>query len=113
MVEVTALSEARNYKLGENWYRAHFPTKRAMQELSITTQLPPLTGEATPSMNINTHAGHAHALVPQAKLIIILRNPVDRTYSHYQHQKRKIRETLSFGMLYGKLSRRGLQRICG
>ncbi len=95
--EVTFFNEARNYKLGENWYRAHFPTKRAMQELSNTLGYRALTGEATPSMNINTHAGHAHALVPQAKLIIILRNPVDRTYSHYQHQKRKIpRETLSF-----------------
>ena len=30
------------------------------------------------------------------KLIVMLRNPVDRAFSHYYHQVRKGRETLSF-----------------
>lgn len=95
--EVAFFNEPRNYHMGANWYRAHFPSKKAMRELSHVLGYRALTGEATPSMNINTHAVHAHALVPLAKLIVILRNPVDRTYSHYQHQKRKIpREALSF-----------------
>ncbi len=95
--EVAFFNSPNNYRLGENWYRAHFPAKIAMQKLSNTLGYRALTAEATPSMNINTHAAHAHALVPQARLIIILRNPVDRTYSHYQHQRRKIpREKLPF-----------------
>lgn len=95
--EVTFFNEPRNYHMGENWYRAHFPGKKVMRELSNTLGYRAITGEATPSMNINSHAVHAHVLLPQARLIVILRNPVDRTYSHYQHQKRKIpRETLSF-----------------
>jgi len=39
-------------------------------------------------------------VVPDAKLIILLRNPVDRAYSHYQHQVKhasgQARETLAF-----------------
>lgn len=39
-------------------------------------------------------------VVPDAKLIVMLRNPVDRAYSHYQHQVKRVtgeaRETLAF-----------------
>ena len=39
-------------------------------------------------------------VVPDAKLVILLRNPVDRSYSHYQHQVKHVtgvaRETLTF-----------------
>src|SRR5215208_4490857 len=35
-------------------------------------------------------------VVPQARLIVLLRNPVDRAYSQYHHQTRKGRETLGF-----------------
>lgn len=37
-----------------------------------------------------------HRSYPRAKLIVILRNPVDRAYSHYLHRKRHNRETHSF-----------------
>jgi len=39
-------------------------------------------------------------VVPEAKLIVLLRNPVDRAYSHYQHQVKRVpgkaRERLPF-----------------
>ena len=35
-------------------------------------------------------------ILPGVKLIVILRNPVDRAYSHYHHELRKNRESLSF-----------------
>jgi hypothetical protein len=42
----------------------------------------------------------ASAVVPDAKLVVLLRNPVDRAYSHYQHQVKRVggdaRETLPF-----------------
>ena len=34
--------------------------------------------------------------LPKVKLILLLRNPVDRAYSHFQMEKRKFRENLSF-----------------
>lgn len=35
-------------------------------------------------------------MLPQVKLIALLRNPVDRAYSHYQHTSRRRIESLSF-----------------
>jgi hypothetical protein len=38
----------------------------------------------------------AARLLPEVKLIAVLRNPVDRALSHYQHEVRYGRESLSF-----------------
>jgi hypothetical protein len=35
-------------------------------------------------------------ILPKVKLIVLLRDPVERAYSHYQMEKRKGRELLSF-----------------
>jgi hypothetical protein len=60
-----------------------------------------ITGEASPYYLFHPHAPRrAWAVVPDAKLIVLLRNPIDRAYSHYQHQVRRVkgeaRETLTF-----------------
>jgi hypothetical protein len=95
--EVSYFHEPQNFSLGPNWYRAHFPRLMDIQHKREQLGYRVLTCDATPSMNINSHAINASALVPDARLIMILRNPVDRTYSHYQHQKHKLpRESLSF-----------------
>ena len=80
-----------NYFKGSAWYRAHFPLKKKFTNGSK------LTGEATPYyiFHPTSHERIASA-VPQAKIIIILRNPIDRAYSHYQHMLRVGREPLSF-----------------
>ncbi len=41
-------------------------------------------------------ADHIQAAIPDCKIIIILRNPVDRTYSHYQDHVRAMVEPLTF-----------------
>src|SRR5581483_1266720 len=81
-----------NYARGAGWYRAHFPTvwERARGKFR-------LTGEATPFYLFHPHApGRAAQLVPHAKLIVLLRNPVERAYSQYHHQVRFGLEELSF-----------------
>ena len=58
---------------------------------------PLLTGEATPDYLWHPHcAQRVFATVPQARLIVILRNPIDRAYSFYNHNLRAGLETLSF-----------------
>ena len=80
------------YRRGLGWYRAFFPRKRAGGAAGDF-----LTGEASPSYLFHPHtAGRARQAVPQAKLIAILRNPVDRAYSHYHHEVRLGYEALSF-----------------
>ena len=78
----------RHYTHGENWYRARFPLAGS---LLSSHQL----GEATPYYLCHPHAPTRIAsLLPQAKLIAILRNPVDRAISHYFHEQKKGREEL-------------------
>jgi hypothetical protein len=77
---------------GERWYRAFFPlapgTGNGRQVL---------TGEATPYYLFHPHVpARAHALLPDAKLVVLLRNPVDRAYSQYEHSRRAGLETRGF-----------------
>ncbi len=79
-----------HYTKGLGWYRAHFP-------LWLKMKAPAVTGEATPYYLFHPLAAERMAKVlPKAKLIIMLRNPVDRAYSHYSHIRRVGREPLSF-----------------
>lgn len=79
------------------WYQGHFPTrieKYYAQRLSGQTFL---TGEATPCYLFHPHAPSRVATVlPDVKLIVLLRNPVDRAYSQYYHAVDHGFETLSF-----------------
>lgn len=75
-----------NWYLGvksERWYRAHFPL-RLERTVAALRGRRLLTGEATPLYS--THPPSAPALkkvMPSAKLILVLRDPVRRAYSHY------------------------------
>jgi hypothetical protein len=56
-----------------------------------------LTGESSPYYIYHPHAAKRVAkVVPWAKLIALLRNPVDRAYSDYNHKFREAREHFSF-----------------
>ena len=80
-----------HFEKGVEWYRSQLPLPRRNEEHK------PITGEATPDYLFYPDAARRAAqVVPQARLIVLLRNPVDRAYSHYHHQVRKGRETLGF-----------------
>jgi hypothetical protein len=77
------------YHKGENWYRAIFPRS---QDLAPGT----LTGDATPLYMVHPLVpARVKELVPNAKFIVLLRDPVNRSISHYYHQVRRGRENLS------------------
>ena len=62
------------WRNGEDWYRQHFIHPELIQ------------GEKTPDYLANHQAQLRMAgLVPHAKLIVSLRNPVDRAYSAWNH----------------------------
>ena len=86
------------YHRGPMWYRAHFPYRPSRWPVMTRGRSQRLlSGESTPNYLFHPHApGRMAAVIPQAKLLVLLRNPVDRAYSHYQHQVRAGRETLSF-----------------
>ena len=85
------------YGLGLNEYRSHFPLSRQIMLRSKTLGKPVLTGESSPYYLFHPHCPRRiHDTIPEAKLIVVLRDPVDRAYSHYTHNRRKGRETRTF-----------------
>jgi hypothetical protein len=78
------------YEEGVEWYRQCFPAPRRKE--GRTT----ITGEATPYMANRHSAQRAAEVAPRARLIALLRNPVDRAYSDYQQMARTGRETRTF-----------------
>jgi len=79
----------RHYERGEAWYRGNFPNRvRARGKL---------VGEASPSYIFHRLGpGRVKALVPEARLVALVRNPVERALSHYHHEVALGREPLSF-----------------
>jgi Sulfotransferase domain len=79
-----------NFRKGVPWYRAHFFSPAWNRKRAA------ITGEASGGMFYAHAPKRVRAIVPDAKLIAILRNPIDRAYSHYLHEVRLGFETLSF-----------------
>lgn len=76
-----------NFDRGIDWYLEHFGAVRG--EMAV--------GEATPDYLYHPAAmERIAATIPDVKLLVLLRNPVERAYSHYWHNRSRGRETLEF-----------------
>jgi hypothetical protein len=85
-----------NYHLGVNWYRSMFPTKFHKEKI-IKKYGKFLTFEVTPwYIRKPWIAERVKNLLEDVKIIAVLRNPVDRTYSHYHLAVRDKVVTKSF-----------------
>lgn len=88
--EVEYLSSC--YAEGELWYRAHFPLRNL---LPGAPRKP--TFEATPDYLFHPRAAdRAAALMPDLRLIVIVRDPVERAWSHWRHNRRLGLDPLPF-----------------
>lgn len=86
-----------NYHRGENWYRYHFPSKLKKLINKRIFKKKFVTGEATPFYLIHPHAPHrVKRISSKVKLLVILRNPIDRAYSHFSSAVSNGKEELSF-----------------
>lgn len=85
-----------HYGRGTNWYRAHFPTALSREMFRARNGRPLVTGEASPYYLFHPHAPQrVKALLPNVKLVALLRDPVERAVSAYHHQVRAGEESLS------------------
>jgi hypothetical protein len=79
------------YGLGAEWYRWCFPQPKEIDGQKT------ISGEATPSyLYYPAVPKRVAETVPQAKLIVVLRDPIDRAYSHYQMQVKRGMEVNAF-----------------
>jgi sulfotransferase family protein len=74
----------RNYPLGLDWYRAHFDPRAKVR------------GESSPNYSAYPqHVGvpeRMHSIVPEARLLYMVRDPIDRIAAHWVHNFAKRRE---------------------
>ena len=85
-----------NFELGINWYKSHFPTINK-KNIILKKEKYFATGEDTPFYFWNEDViNRILKLIPNVRLIAILRNPVDRTYSNYHLARRQKDEESSF-----------------
>jgi hypothetical protein len=84
----------QHYDRGFNWYRLFFPTASRVRRLQGRRGGRVLTGESSPSYLMNPVVPERVAqAVPDARLIVLLRNPADRAFSHYHFRRRCRNET--------------------
>jgi hypothetical protein len=75
----------RSYHLGMEWYEQQFSLKPHQSQI----------GEATPIYMYDPDVRHRIATdLPNVKVVVTLRDPVRRAYSHFWHSRRYERETL-------------------
>jgi hypothetical protein len=78
-----------NFTRDTGWYRAHFPLTVSKQYAEAAGRRTVITGEASPYYLFHPAVPErARQVVPDCRLIVLLRNPVDRAYSHYHHESR-------------------------
>lgn len=86
-----------NFENGIRWYLAHFPSISYRNYVKKLRGQDIVTGEASPNYFFHPHVpSRIFETVPKVKLIVMLRNPVERAYSHFWHEVKAGAETLSF-----------------
>lgn len=82
---------------GEAWYRSHFPTTAQRAALERRHGGPSRVGEAAPLYMFHPLVpDRVHALMPTARMIVLLRDPVERAYSHWKERRTRGVEPLDF-----------------
>ena len=80
---------------GLDWYRSHFPSTNERERFSQEHGRPSVTGDATASYLLHPWTPERAArVVPGAKLIVCLRDPVDRALSQFHAGRRRSYEPL-------------------
>ena len=83
--EIHFFDDKRTYQKGMDWYKSHFDYSKRM------------TGDKAPDVMYQTSCLELLQLAnPQVKIIISLRNPIARAYSHWKMLRDEFRDTRSF-----------------
>lgn len=84
-----------NFNRGINWYKAHYPTEKQKRMLKEKNGKYCLGDYSARYMMYYPSALRIKKIVPNTKLIVVLRNPADRAYSQFNFKK-KWDDSLSF-----------------
>ncbi|MBA2390613.1 MAG: sulfotransferase domain-containing protein [Geodermatophilaceae bacterium] len=85
------------YLHGPAWYQGHFPTRAAAALAERRTGKPVMTGEATPYYMWHPLAPQRIATdLPEVRLVVLIRDPVQRAHSEHAHSVSNGWETEQF-----------------
>lgn len=87
-----------DYGRGDSWYRSHFPSEPYKAVVRRRTgQARVVTGEGSPYYSFHPLCPERIArTLPEARFIIMLRDPVGRAHSQYEHERARGFESLTF-----------------
>ena len=101
------------FRRGPRWFAGHFPTSWARQRHAQRVGLS-VVGEASPNYLWDPRVPErVHALLPDVRIVVLLRDPVARAFSHWQERVKEGAEWLPFaealeaeeGRLAGEIDR--------
>ena len=85
------------YGHGPAWYRGHFPLQITARRAAPAPGRLPITGESSPYYMFHPLAGQRIATdLPGVRLLVLLRDPVERAYSAHTHETARGFETEPF-----------------
>jgi hypothetical protein len=85
------------YGHGPRWYRGHFPLTRTVERARRTCGSAPIVLESSPYYGFHPLAAdRIDADLPGVKLIVLIRDPVERAYSAHAHELARGFETETF-----------------
>jgi hypothetical protein len=81
----------------EAWYRSHFPSRRIRAAAARRLGYEPVVGEGSPYYMFHPFApARIASVLPDPKLLVVLRDPVERAWSQYHHETARGFEDLPF-----------------
>ena len=76
-----------SYRHGMAWYRGHFPLRRTAERISARYGVPARTFESSPYYMYHPQAAARIAAdLPYCKIVVLVRDPVERAYSQHAHE---------------------------
>lgn len=95
-----------HFDKGLAWYRSHFPVRASLTARRRGRERL-LTGEASPYYLYHPHvAARIARHLPEARLLVLLRDPVDRALSHYWYMVQLGREPLPLDEAFAREAER-------
>src|SRR5262249_48061709 len=86
-----------SYRRGLSWYRSHFPLLAAARRAAPAARAAPVSVEARPDYIVHPLAAERIAKdLPGVRLLVLLRDPVERAYSGHAHEVAHSFETEPF-----------------